>query len=227
MRRKATAAIVGHGFVLRLLSNLMDDVEDHKDKTGAMELETAYCHELQMDRRFSSMAIDTALYAFGNTVEHCIQRMGDKGLDMLLLHVGDNELAQSNTPAQVVADRVVQLATMAYARYPFRLVIMVGALPRSGQLEVTEEDYLDKVDEFNAALKEAASDDVHLRFVLLRGFSYRSDGQTPRDIDTWSDGVVPTDTGLWKYRNEVKFALTSSISIMLQHARDLRLRFWH
>ena len=225
MKRKATAAIVGHGFDLRLQSCLMDEVEDHKDANIDLQLEAAYAQELKLDHRFERISIDTAQHAFGKEVERSIDRMGIQRNDILLLHTGDNELSRTDMPAQVVADRVVQLAISAYDRYPFRLVILVGALPRAEDIEMPKDDYLEKVNDFNEVLKEAAKDDVHLRYVLLRGFNFESDGSTEKDIDTWSDGIVPTNEGLWKYRNEVKQALTTSIPIMLQHARDLRLNY--
>ncbi len=83
-------------------------------------------------------------------------------------------------------------------------------------------DYQKKVDTFNALLKEAAEDDVHLHYVMLRGFQFTSDNTARRPLLEWSDGINPTNDGLWKYTNELKNVLMQSIHIMLRHARDLR-----
>ena len=83
-------------------------------------------------------------------------------------------------------------------------------------------EYLKKVDTFNALLKEATEDDVHLHYVMLRGFQFTADNTARRLLLDWSDGVNPTNDGLWKYANELKNALMQSIHIMLRHACDLR-----
>ena len=192
MRRRATAALLGNGYASRFRSRLLEIVEGDYLRTKDFSIPESFAFELNVHDNFRWVDVESTPSAFGSQPRRLIQELATPPTDILALQLADNDLAEADKPAEVVADRIIHLARLAYIRHPFRLVIMVGALPRTKELEVSRKEYRRKARACNDRLKAAASEDLHLHYVMLRGFQRTADNKRRKPISILSDGVLPT-----------------------------------
>ncbi len=112
MKRQATAAVLGHGFPLKLRAMLMDNVKED-DSNKNMDLEVAFAHALQIHHNFRCISVQSTPYAASRDARLCLKELATPQTDILILHFGDNELSQHDCPPEVAVDQVISLARRA------------------------------------------------------------------------------------------------------------------
>ena len=122
----------------------------------------------------------------------------------VIIDLGSNDLSKSAASAEEVGWMIVEMAKWLLQR-GVQKVALCSILPRGRRIEVSPEEYRQRVEVTNAVFMAEARANPRLIYHVHRGF-------WAKEINEWStDGIHPTGASLAKYRKSIKFAILSCI----------------